>query len=136
MSEASIVTIIIGVLGLLGGGGFWGYKQFSKEAPVKKRDADIAVAEKSQQMALKVAEESRNDVKRLRDELNAEREARHTLTGRVDSLEGQVREANRTIQTLREAIRLFHAAWDDLTHRWHVVRQSEQPPTRPHVTTD
>ena len=136
MSEASIVTIIVGVLGVLGGGGFWGYRQFRKEAPVKKRDADIAVAEKSQQMALAVAENMRKDVERLRTDLNTERDARQTLTGRVDSLETQVREQNRTIQILREAVRLFNAAWDDLTHRWHTLRQSEHPPARPHINTD
>ena len=136
MSEASIVAIILGVLGLLGGGGFWGYKQFSKEAPVKKRDADIAVAEKSQQMALTVAEAMRKDVERLRADREQDRERLQTLTGRVDSLENQIREQNRTIQKLREAVRLFHAAWDDLTQRWHVLRQSEHPPTRPHISTD
>lgn len=136
MSEASIVTIIIAVLGVLGGGGYWGYRQFSKEAPVKKRDADIAVAEKSQQMAMAIADDLREDYSRLRTDLNAEREERQKLTGRVDSLESQVREQNRTIQRLREAVRLFNAAWDDLAHRWHVVRQSEHPPTRPHISTD
>jgi len=136
MSEASIVTIIIAVLGVLGGGGYWGYSQFSKEAPVKKRDADIAVAEKSQQMALKVAEDMRKDVERLRADREQDRERLQTLTGRVDSLEGQIREQNRTIQALREALRLFNAAWDDLTQRWHHHRQSEHPPARPHISTD
>ena len=129
MSETSIVAIILGVLTILGGGGFWGYKQFSKEAPVRKRDADIAVAEKSQQMALAVAESTRKDLERYAAQMNI-------LTGRVESLETQVREQNRTIQTLREAVRLFHAAWDDLTYRWHTVRQSEHPPARPNITTD
>lgn len=136
MSEASIVAIILGVLGLLGGGGFWGYKQFSKEAPVKKRDADIAVAEKSQQMALSVAESAVKDLGRLRKDLESEREERQKLTGRVDSLETQIREQNRTIQRLREAVRTFNAAWDDLAQRWHHYRASEHPPARPNITID
>lgn len=136
MSEASIVAIILGVLTLLTGGGFWGYRQFSREAPVRKRDADIAVAEKSQQMAMAIADDLREDYGRLRTDLNSEREERQKLTGRVDSLETQIREQNRTIQRLREAVRVFNAAWDDLTHRWQHYRQSEHPPARPNTNID
>lgn len=136
MSEGSIIAIIVALLGVVGGGGYWGYKQFSKEAPVKKRDADIAVAEKSQQMAMAIADDLREDYTRLRTDLNVEREQIQKLTGRVDSLETQVREQNRTIQALREAIRVFNAAWDDLTHRWQHYRQAEHPPPRPRVNTD
>lgn len=136
MSETSIVAIIVAVLAILGGGGFWGYRQFSKEAPVRKRDADIAVAEKSQQMALAVADDLREDYTRLRTDLNAEREERQKLTGRVDSLETHIREQDKTIRTLRDAVRLFTAAWDDLTNRWQHYRQSEHPPPRPNVHID
>ncbi|WP_190264888.1 hypothetical protein [Glutamicibacter nicotianae] len=136
MSETSIVAIIVAVLAILGGGGFWGYRQFAKEAPVRKRDADIAVAEKSQQMALAVADDLREDYIRLRTDLNAEREERQKLTGRVDSLETHIREQDKTIRTLRDAVRLFTAAWDDLTNRWAHYRQSENPPPRPNVNID
>lgn len=136
MSEGSIIAIIVALLGVVGGGGYWGYKQFSKEAPVKKRDADIAVAEKSQQMAMAIADDLREDYTRLRTDLNAEREERTKLSGRVDSLETHIREQDRTIQVLREAVRLFTAAWDDLTNRWHHYRQSENPPPRPHVNIE
>lgn len=136
MSETSIVAIIVAVLAILGGGGFWGYRQFAKEAPVRKRDVDIAVAEKSQQMALAVADDLREDYTRLRTDLNAEREERQKLTGRVDSLETHIREQDKTIRTLRDAVRLFTAAWDDLTSRWQHYRQSEHPPPRPNITID
>ncbi|MGC0270820.1 hypothetical protein ACPROK_14765 [Glutamicibacter soli] len=136
MSESSIVAIILGVLTLLTGGGFWGYRQFSREAPVRKRDADIAVAEKSQQMAMAIADDLREDYGRLRTDLNSEREERQKLAGRVDSLETQIREQNRTIQRLREAVRTFNAAWDDLTHRWQHYRASEHPPARPNINID
>lgn len=136
MSETSIVAIIVAVLAILGGGGFWGYRQFSREAPVRKRDADIAVAEKSQQMALAVADDLREDYTRLRTDLNAEREERQKLTGRVDSLETHIREQDKTIRTLRDAVRLFTAAWDDLTNRWQHYRQSEHPPPRPNIHID
>lgn len=136
MSEGSIIAIIVALLGIVGGGGYWGYKQFSKEAPVKKRDADIAVAEKSQQMAMAIADDLREDYTRLRTDLNAEREERTKLSGRVDSLETHIREQDRTIRSLRDAVRLFTAAWDDLTNRWDHYRQAEHPPPRPHVNIE
>ncbi|GAA0199469.1 hypothetical protein [Glutamicibacter creatinolyticus] len=122
MSETSIVTLALGLMTLLTGTGFWGFRQYKKEAPVKKRDADIAVAEKSQQMALAVAESLRKDMESLRE--------------RMDGMETKLEEQNQTIQKLREAVRLFHAAWDDLTQRWHVHRQSEYPPARPKINND
>lgn len=136
MSEGSVIAIIVALLGIVGGGGYWGYKQSSKEAPVKKRDADIAVAEKSQQMAMAIADDLREDYTRLRTDLNAEREERTKLSGRVDSLETHIREQDKTIRTLRDAVRLFTAAWDDLTNRWQHYRQSENPPPRPKIHID
>jgi len=136
MSEGSIIAIIVALLGVVGGGGYWGYKQYSKEAPVKKRDADIAVAEKSQQMAMAIADDLREDYTRLRGDLNTEREERTKLSGRVDSLETHIREQDKTIRRLRDAVRLFTAVWDDLTSRWAHYRQSEHPPPRPNITID
>ena len=136
MSEGSIIAIIVALLGVVGGGGYWGYKQFSKEAPVKKRDADIAVAEKSQQMAMAIADDLRKDYTRLRTDLNAEREERTKLSGRVDSLETHIREQDRTIRSLRDAVRLFTAAWDDLVNRWDHYRISDKPPPRPKIHLD
>lgn len=136
MSETGIVSVILGILTLLGGGGFWTYRQFKKEAPVKKRDADIAVAEKSQQMAMAIADDLREDYTRLREDLNVEREARQKLAGRLDGLESHIRELNGTVRVLREALRVFNAAWDDLEHRWHEYRLSEKAKTRPHIQID
>ncbi|MNW62847.1 hypothetical protein D3C74_410030 [compost metagenome] len=93
-------------------------------------------AEKSQQMALANAESLRTDLAQFREDLKVERDARQKLTGRVDSLETHIREQDKTIRTLRDAVRLFTAAWDDLTSRWHHYRQSEHPPPRPNVHID
>ncbi|MGP5162553.1 hypothetical protein [Arthrobacter rhombi] len=136
MSETAIVSIILGILGLLGGGGFWGYRQFKKEAPVKKRDADIAVAEKSQQMAMAIADDLRGDYTRLRADLNVEREQRQQLTGRVDGLETHIRELNGTIRHLRDAVRLLSIWGNDIVTRWNVVRLQKEPPPMPHIRTD
>ncbi|MGP5071653.1 hypothetical protein ACTXI0_04515 [Arthrobacter rhombi] len=136
MSETAIVSIILGILGLLGGGGFWGYRQFKKEAPVKKRDADIAVAEKSQQMAMAIADDLRGDYTRLRADLNTEREHRERLTGRVDGLETHIRELNGTIRHLRDAVRLLTDWGNDIVTRWDVIRLQSKPPKMPHTRTD
>ena len=136
MSETAIVSIILGIMTLLGSGGFFGYRQFKKEAPVKKRDADIAVAEKSQQMAMSIADDLRGDYTRLRADLNTEREQRQNLTGRVDSLETHIREQERTIRNLRDAVRVLTAWGNDIVARWNVVRLQEKPPPLPNIHND
>ena len=136
MSETAIVSIILGVLTLLGGGGIWGYRQFKQEEPVKKRDADIAAADTSVQMALSIAKAAREHSEALGKELETERGARQHLSGRLDGLETHIRELNGTIRTLRDAVRIFSAAWDDLTYRWHEHRLADKPPPRPHVQID
>lgn len=128
-----VLPIILALLTLLGGTGFWGYRQSRKEAPVKKRDADIAAADKSVQMALAVATAARADNASLREDLNKERGERQTLAGRVDGLENHIREQNRTIQNLREALRIFSTGWDELVSRWQALRQDEHPPPKPTV---
>lgn len=133
MSESGLVAIIIGVLGLLGGGGFWGYRQSRKDAPVRQRDADLVVADKSQQMAMAIADDLRQDYERLRGELGHERDGRLELTGRFTALETHVREQDKTISHLRRALGQFSAAWDDLTTRWEHHRTLDYPPDRPVV---
>lgn len=133
MSESAIVAVIIGVLTILTGSGFWGYRQFSKEAPVKKRDADIAAADTSVQMALAIAKSAKEHSEGLAKDLTTERGERQKLSGRVDGLESHIREQDKTILRLRDAIRVFTAAWDDLTHRWDYYRKSDHPPARPNV---
>lgn len=128
MSEQTVVTIVVALLSLLGGAGFWGYMSSRKEAPIKKRDADVAVAHQSQQMALAIAEDLREDVGRIRSELNEEREARKALAARVDK-------QDHTIQGLRAVVRAFREAWADLTANWHTIRLQETPPPEPRLLT-
>jgi len=136
MSPEAIITGIVTILVAVLGGGFWQYRQSRKEAPVKKKDADLAAAKTAQQMALDIADDLREDVARFREELNTEREERNKLSGRVDSLETHIREQDKTIRRLRDAIRIFTAAWDDLTHRWDFYRKSDHPPARPNINID
>lgn len=136
MSETAIVSIILGILTLLGSGGVWGYRQFKKEAPVKKRDADIAVAEKSQQMAMAIADDLREDYTRLREDLNTEREHRQNLSGRVDELATHIREQDRTIRHLRDAIRVLTEWGNDIVARWNILRMNQEPPPMPNIRTD
>ncbi|MEV7644734.1 MULTISPECIES: hypothetical protein [Actinomycetes] len=136
MTPELIVALIVGILTAVGGVGFWQYRIARRKEPVEQKDAAIVAAEKSQQMALANAESLRTDLAQFREDLKVERDARQKLTGRVDSLETHIREQDKTIRTLRDAVRLFTAAWDDLTSRWQHYRQSEHPPPRPNVHID
>ena len=134
MSEAGLIAVVVAVLGVVGGGGFWGYRQFSKEAPVRQRDATIAAADKSVQMALAVAVAAREDSGSLREDLNTERVARQNLSTRVEALETQLREQNKLLRAAQRVIRILDEAWDDLAERWAYHRLQDQPPPRPNTT--
>lgn len=135
MTPEVVVPLILGFLGLLGSGGVWTYRLSRKEAPIKKEEADIAAADKTVQMALAVATAAREGQVQLTADLAKERGERQTLSGRVDELSSQVREQNRTISRLREALSTFSNAWDDMTTTWATLRLSEDPPPRPTTKT-
>lgn len=118
------MPIILGLLTILGGTGFWGYKQSRKDAPIKKQEAEIAAADKTVQMALAVATAAKAHSEGVGKEMGE-------LKGRVDGLERQVREQEHTISGLREVVRAFSSAWDDLTARWETLRQQDKPPPKP-----
>lgn len=136
MTPELVLTLIGVIVTAVLGGGFWNYRQSRKEAPIKQTDANIANAEKSQQMAMAIADDLREDYVRLREDLGTERDERQKLSGRVEELANHIREQDRTIRSLREAVRVFTAAWDDIVQRWHEYRQSEQPPPRPNIQVD
>lgn len=131
MTAELFVPILLALITALGGTGFWGYRQFRREAPVHKAEAEVAIAEKSQQMALAIAKRLDGDVETLKTDLATERAAREHLSGRVDEQGRMLREQERTISGLREVVRAFSAAWDDLTTNWEIVRQRPIPPAKP-----
>jgi hypothetical protein len=133
MSESTIVTIVVALLSLLGGAGFWGYMTNRKEAPIKKRDADIAVAHASQQMALAVAEEAWAGVGRVRTELDEEREKREALGTEVKELRGIVESQADTIHSLRRVVQAFKDAWANLESNWQILRLQETAPQKPYI---
>lgn len=137
MSESAVVTLIIGILTLAGGsGGLLAWQKYRKEAPVTKRDADIAVAKSNVEaagdtvaMAISIAQAAKQHSEGLGLALA-------TVTDRVDTLERTVKEQDHTIRLLRDAVRIFGAAWDDLVYKWHEYRLHDKPPPRPHVRTE
>lgn len=133
MSESTVVAIVVAVFGLLGGVGFWGYLQSRKEAPIKKRDADIAVAHTSQQMALAVADDLRTDVDRIRGDLEHERTQREALGTKVQALQEKVDEQAYTISSLRRIIRIFNDAWASLEANWQLLRLQDTAPRKPYI---
>lgn len=150
MSESGIIALILGILTVATSGGVIGFLQNRKKVPVEKRDADLAAAEKSQQMALANAADLRTDLDRLRTELdttrtdlkttrtdlNTEREHRERLSGRVEGLESHIREQDRTIGGLRAALSGMNAWISDLFLRWDYYRQQPTPPDRPNLNID
>lgn len=136
VSEASIVTLIVALLAVLGGGGFWSFRQSRRDAPIRQGEANIVAADKSVQMALAVAEDLRHDYTRLREDFTNERGERLQLTGRVSTLETHIREQERTIGKLRDGIRAFSAAWDDIAARWGHHRQQDHPPAKPLINIE
>lgn len=129
MSEGAIVTLIVAIFGVVGGGGFWTYRQSRREAPVRQRDADLVVAERSQQMALQLAQAIETQLNTVKADFATEKEERTKLSGRVDGLEKQVRRQSRMISAWEH----FYA---DLAGRWHYHRQSDAAPAGPQATTE
>jgi hypothetical protein len=133
MSESTIAVIIGGILAVLGGAGFWTYMSHRKDAPIKKRDADIAAAHISQQMALANAEDLRVDLGRVREEVKEERTAREALSTRFEALQKTVNEQADTISSLRRVIRIFNDAWASLEANWQILRLQETAPSKPYI---
>jgi peptidoglycan hydrolase CwlO-like protein len=133
MSENSVVAIVIGLFGLLASAGFWTYMSNRKEAPIKKRDADIAAAHTSQQMAIANAEELRKDVNRIRGDLDHERTQREELGTKFEALQKKVDEQADTISSLRRVIRIFNDAWASLEANWQILRLQETAPRKPYI---
>lgn len=131
MSPELYVSLIVALLGVLGGGGIWTYRQSRKEAPIRVEEAEIAAADKTVQMALAVATAARDAQIQLGKDLDKERTAREMLAGQFKALETHVREQDRTISGLREVVRAFSSAWDDLSVHWDTVRQRDRPPPKP-----
>lgn len=121
----------MGLFSLLGGGGIWTYWQSRKEAPIKKRDADIAAADTSVQMALAVATAAREHGNTLQGELDSTRDRLTELTGEVKGLQTHVREQDRTIRGLRSVVQAFSDAWDALVLDWDTLRLRTTPPVKP-----
>lgn len=133
MTETTITVIIGGLLAVLGGAGFWTYMSHRTDAPIKKRDADVAAAHVSQQMAIANAEELRKDVDRIRGDLNHEREQREELSTRFEALQTKVNEQADTISSLRRIIRIFNDAWASLEANWQILRLQETAPSKPYI---
>lgn len=131
MSEAAVLAIISGIVVVLGSAGFWGYRQYRREEPVKKRDASVVVAHTSQEMALELAGAIRAELAIVRTELNTERGERQALAGRLEGLETHVREQDRTITGLRALVDAYQRGWADLERRWAMHRLSEHAPEDP-----
>ena len=138
MSEG-LISIGVALLSFLGGGGgVLAYMQYRKETPIRQKDADMAAARTSQEMALASAQahyESstyyQSQVKELRNAMNSEAEARKKLEDRMTRMELHTHAQDATIRRLTEAVKVFSSAWDYLTENWAHLRKREAPPKKP-----
>lgn len=139
MSETSIVSIVLAFITLLGGGGgLVALLKYKNEAPLKQRDADMATAKASQEMALASAQahyESstfyQSQVKGLQSALTEEQKCRRRLEERMNRMEEHVSKQDDTVSNLTWAVRTFSRAWDDLIDNWAELRLRENPPSKP-----
>lgn len=136
MTPDIVLPIILGILGVLGGTGYWGYRQSRREAPVRQRDADIAAAERSQQMALAVADDLREDVGRLRNELGEERTRVNTLSGRVEELSAQLSQQSQLLASVKDSFRTLSNWVDSILENWDTIRHNAEAPRKPTIRID
>lgn len=126
MSETSIVAIVVALVS----SGIWGaitaLRKDKTEAPVKKRDADIAAAHTSQQMALSVAEGLREDLTRTQGDVRDLRE--EVKRARVEA-----KEARSEAHAARHENSVLWAWIRDIRGRWNLVRLDEDPPAAPDI---
>lgn len=135
----SLISIGVALLSFLGGGGgVLAYMQYRKETPIRQKDADMAAARTSQEMALASAQahyESstyyQSQVKELRNAMNGEAEARKKLEERMTRMELHTHAQDAMIRRLTEAVEVFSTAWDYLTENWSHLRKGEAPPQKP-----
>lgn len=147
MTETAVIAIIVAVIGIFGGAGLWQFLIHRQERPVKKRDADIAAAHTSQQMALASANDAREsaeyfraEVELIRNALLEERDKRLELDRRFreqsakhDRESAQLRVR---VESLVQSFQILSDAWDRLEANWHTVRTRESPPVRPITPED
>lgn len=136
MTPDMLIPLASSFLLFLGSTGLWQYVQSRRTTPVQQQEAGLAVAAKSQQMALDVAERLALDYTNLRAELTTAQTNITTLGAQVKSLEEHTRVQDKTIGVLRSSVRAFSAAWDDLVQNWDHYRQSSTPPARPEHALD
>ena len=121
---------IVGLVSVLLGSGVLGVwvtmRKDKREEPVKQRDADIAAAHTSQQMALAVAEALRVDLTRTQgdvEDVRAEAEAARTEAAVARADAAAARHENGVLWV-----------WiRDVRDRWALVRVSETPPPEPTI---
>lgn len=132
-AETVVLAVVGGILTIVSGAGFWQYLTHRKDEPVRRRDADIAAAHVSQQMALAVAEanrqtaeSNRQDNSDLRKDLDRVRQDLAEESRRSDRLEQRLNWQAHVNQILR--------AWiEDIVLRWEELRHKATPPAQPRL---
>lgn len=136
MNEPWLVTLIVALVGSGAWGAYATLRVAKREAPIKKRDADVAAAHTSQQMALALANELQEELVRVRQDVKDEREARQRTDVEVELLKEQRAEDTRTIGKLRQAVEMFMAWGRHLQTHWDEIRAKPHAPVLPDINID
>jgi septal ring factor EnvC (AmiA/AmiB activator) len=123
------------VAGLLGTGGLGALVPAIiawRKAPVERKDADIAAADAAQGMSLKLAQELRTEIDRLRSEMGELRIELRAESAQRRDLGDKVREQEGTIFKLRVYVSRVTDWWEHhVVADWERVRTKPEPPVFP-----
>lgn len=111
------ITALVALLGTLGSGiGWWLHRRDAKSNPLPRHAAEVALSKEALGIVQASAAALEQDVKRLRDDREADRR-------RIDALEADV-----------QSLRATWSRWySDLRDRWHYHREQPTPPEPPTI---
>lgn len=128
IGTGGVLAILLGSTGI--GGVITGVIAW-KKAPVERRDADLAIAERSQTMSLGLAAELRTELTRMGERI-ANLETKLTEeTRQRQHLERDVRDQRDVNYRLRVVLSRMEEAWKYIVANWDTVRLQHAPPVFP-----
>lgn len=140
MTPEIFVPIIVAIITVGGGGSIWQWLKSRKEAPITKRDADIAAMRSVDEMRQAFTGDvvaqynaQRAENKETREQLV---EMKETLAGaleRLGTLEEHTLHQDKTIRNLGQIIDTWVAWGEDIVKRWNIIRMQDRPPDMPAV---
>lgn len=140
MSPEQIGQILLGLAGLILGGGGAGaileYKSRKKKEPIDQATAAAAISEKAGNLALAMAQSSNNDIRSLREEMEALREDNRKQRRDMDAMGAELAKRSQVLEATRSELRALMMGvreWymGKVVNQWEIIRQQPVPPDPP-----